>query len=72
MVRTFRAASLPEIEIDEVVCNSRAYSRDPRHYTDPEVFKPERFLKDGQLDRSVLDPSMFAFGYGRRCILLEH
>ncbi len=46
----------------------RAYSRDLKHYADPEEFRPERFLKDGQLDHSVLDPSLMAFGYGRRCV----
>ncbi|KAI0718537.1 cytochrome P450 [Cerioporus squamosus] len=49
-----------------VIPNIWAYSRDLRHYADPEEFKPERFLKDGQLDHSVLDPSVMAFGYGRR------
>ncbi|KAJ8481542.1 hypothetical protein ONZ51_g5921 [Trametes cubensis] len=43
-----------------------AYSRDVRHYPDPEVFKPERFLQDGKLNPDVLDPSAFVFGYGRR------
>ncbi|RPD54268.1 cytochrome P450 [Lentinus tigrinus ALCF2SS1-7] len=55
-----------------VVSNVWAYSRDPRHYPDPEEFKPERFLKDGQLDPSVLDPSMIAFGYGRRICPGKH
>ncbi|RPD52912.1 cytochrome P450 [Lentinus tigrinus ALCF2SS1-7] len=55
-----------------VVSNIWAYSRDPRHYTDPEEFRPERFLKDGQLDHSVLDPGMIAFGYGRRICPGKH
>ncbi|KAH9894789.1 CyP450 monooxygenase [Cubamyces lactineus] len=49
-----------------LVYNIWGYSRDPRHYPDPEVFRPERFLKDGVLDPDVLDPSAFVFGYGRR------
>ncbi|RPD54269.1 cytochrome P450 [Lentinus tigrinus ALCF2SS1-6] len=55
-----------------VVSNIWAYSRDPRHYTDPEEFRPERFLKDGQLDQSVLDPGLIAFGYGRRICPGQH
>ncbi|KAI0373553.1 CyP450 monooxygenase [Pilatotrama ljubarskyi] len=49
-----------------VVSNIWAYSRDPRHYSDPETFMPERFLKDGKLNPDVLDPTEIAFGYGRR------
>lgn len=35
-------------------------------YPDPSKFKPERFIKDGELDPSVQDPELAAFGYGRR------
>ncbi|KAI0718523.1 cytochrome P450 [Cerioporus squamosus] len=55
-----------------MVPNIWAYSRDLRCYADPEEFKPERFLKDGALDRSVLDPSMFVFGFGRRICPGKH
>jgi len=33
---------------------------------DPSAFKPERFIKDGQLDPNIRDPFMIAFGFGRR------
>ncbi|KAI8994065.1 cytochrome P450 [Trametes punicea] len=49
-----------------VVSNIWAYSHDPRNYSDPETFMPERFLKDGELDPDVLDPTEIVFGYGRR------
>ena len=35
-------------------------------YPDPSAFKPERFIKDGQLDPNIRDPSTVAFGFGRR------
>ncbi|KAJ7629466.1 cytochrome P450 [Mycena polygramma] len=35
-------------------------------YSDPFSFKPERFIKNGMLDTGVLDPTTFAFGFGRR------
>jgi hypothetical protein len=38
----------------------------PEMYPEPETFSPERFLKDGKVDRSILDPADVAFGFGRR------
>ena len=35
-------------------------------YPDPFAFKPERFLKDGQLNPNIRDPALMAFGFGRR------
>ncbi|KAH9855895.1 cytochrome P450 [Lenzites betulinus] len=49
-----------------VIANIWAYLNDPKHYPGPEKFTPERFLKDGQLNPDVLDPTNIAFGYGRR------
>ena len=44
----------------------RAMLNDERIYPEPQIFKPERFLKNGQLDTSVRDPMDIAFGFGRR------
>ncbi|KIO29647.1 hypothetical protein M407DRAFT_70131 [Tulasnella calospora MUT 4182] len=38
-------------------------SRNPKYYTDPSSFKPERFLEGAE---PVLDPRQFVFGFGRR------
>ncbi|EMD39046.1 hypothetical protein CERSUDRAFT_93086 [Gelatoporia subvermispora B] len=43
-----------------------AILHDPEHYPDPEVFSPERYLKDGRLNPAVRDPAVAAFGAGRR------
>ncbi|EDR09909.1 uncharacterized protein LACBIDRAFT_248682 [Laccaria bicolor S238N-H82] len=39
---------------------------DPEVFEAPEEFWPERYLKDGQIDPSVRDPVVAAFGFGRR------
>ena len=39
---------------------------DERDYPEPHIFKPERFLKNGELDSSVKDPMDIGFGFGRR------
>ncbi len=44
----------------------RSILHNEEHYPDPFVFRPERFLADGQLDETVLDPDVVAFGFGRR------
>ena len=41
---------------------------DPALYEDPDVFRPERFIRDGKLDPSVQDPLAFVFGFGRRFV----
>lgn len=35
-------------------------------YPDPFAFKPDRFLKDGQINKEIRDPGRAAFGFGRR------
>ena len=37
-------------------------------YENPGDFRPERFIRNGQLDLSIRDPTAFIFGYGRRCV----
>ncbi|KAI0821983.1 cytochrome P450 [Trametes gibbosa] len=49
-----------------VVTNVWGILHDPKVYADPMAFRPERFIKDGQLDPSVLDPRDLMFGFGRR------
>ncbi|PIL24714.1 cytochrome P450 [Ganoderma sinense ZZ0214-1] len=47
--------------------NVWACMHDPAIYPDPEVFRPERFIRDGKLDFSTVpDPTRFVFGFGRR------
>ena len=40
--------------------------RNCEYYSEPEKFNPERFLRDGQLNPSVRDPTTLIFGFGRR------
>ncbi|KAI0820677.1 cytochrome P450 [Trametes gibbosa] len=60
----FRGYYIPKGTI--VIPNAWAFTRDTKHYPEPEEFRPERFLKDGKIDPDILDPVDFAFGYGRR------
>ncbi|KAI0697651.1 cytochrome P450 [Cerioporus squamosus] len=47
--------------------NVWACMQDPEVYPEPEVFRPERFIRDGKLDvTGVRDPFQFTFGFGRR------
>ena len=45
---------------------NRAILHDPETYPDPMTFNPDRFLKNGEIDRSVQDPTVACFGFGRR------
>ncbi|KAF8240485.1 cytochrome P450 [Tricholoma matsutake] len=49
-----------------VMPNAWAMLHDETVYPEPFEFKPERFMKDGQLDPTVRDPAHAAFGFGRR------
>ena len=49
-----------------VIQNVWAIFRDPNMYPDPEVFDPDRFLKDGKIDPLVFNPEDRVFGAGRR------
>jgi len=40
-------------------------------YPDPSSFKPERYLKNNQLDPNIMDPVLMAFGFGRRQVALR-
>lgn len=41
---------------------------DPGVYTDPHLFRPERFIRDGKINPEIRDPGRFVFGYGRRLV----
>ncbi|KAJ7760722.1 cytochrome P450 [Mycena maculata] len=48
-----------------VIANLWAMLQDESVYPDPQLFRPERFLVDGQLNPAVRSPDT-AFGFGRR------
>ncbi|KAJ3476484.1 hypothetical protein NLI96_g11119 [Meripilus lineatus] len=49
-----------------ILANVWAMLRDPEVYPSPEIFNPDRFLKDGALNPAIRDPRSVAFGFGRR------
>jgi len=49
-----------------VMVNTWAIMHDPDFFKMPLEFIPERYLKDGALDPTVLDPEAVTFGLGRR------
>ncbi|KAF9527652.1 cytochrome P450 [Crepidotus variabilis] len=60
---SYKGMRIPKGSIIQV--NVRLIHHDPRNYTDPYVFRPERFLPERPEDMP-LDPSLVAFGFGRR------
>ncbi|OSC99371.1 CyP450 monooxygenase [Trametes coccinea BRFM310] len=55
-----------------VVANIWWYLHDPERFPEPDVFRPERYLKNGKLDPDSFDPADIAFGYGRRACPGRH
>ncbi|THG93719.1 hypothetical protein EW026_g7591 [Hermanssonia centrifuga] len=49
-----------------IIPNSWAMLHNAEDYPSPEEFNPDRFIANGALDPDVLDPSLIAFGFGRR------
>ncbi|KAI8996327.1 cytochrome P450 [Trametes punicea] len=60
----YRGWRIPEGAI--VMVNAWAILHDPEVFPEPEVFRPERFLKGGKSNPDILDPASVAFGFGRR------
>jgi len=48
------------------VDSSRGMTHDDALYSLPYEFKPERFIKNGDVDKDVTDPRSIIFGFGRR------
>lgn len=41
---------------------------DERHFPEPDVFNPDRFIINGRLEADVRDPTQIVFGFGRRYV----
>lgn len=55
-----------------VIGNAWAMLHNEADYPNPELFRPERFLKGGKLDNDVRDPIALSFGFGRRACPGSH
>ena len=50
----------------------RACMHDEKMYEQPEVFRPERFIReDSTIDTGIRDPEAFTFGFGRRYVAID-
>ena len=49
-----------------LTCLDRSMTHSQDIYGDPDVFRPERFLKDCKLDPDTAYPEAIMFGFGRR------
>jgi len=49
-----------------VIGNGWSILHDSDEFSEPEEYRPERYLKDGKLNQDIRSPSVAAFGYGRR------
>ena len=50
----------------DLIALPRAVLHDEKLYPEPFSFKPDRFLKDGKINKDVCDPLVATFGFGRR------
>ncbi|KAJ3572125.1 hypothetical protein NP233_g3289 [Leucocoprinus birnbaumii] len=49
-----------------VLGNGWTILHDPQEFESPDQYIPERYLKDGKINPEVRDPTVAAFGYGKR------
>ncbi|KAI9058197.1 CyP450 monooxygenase [Trametes sanguinea] len=61
---SFRGYFVPADTI--LVVNVWDILHDPVEYPQPDEFRPERFIRDGQLNPDIRDPTQYMFGFGRR------
>ncbi|KAJ7639248.1 cytochrome P450 [Roridomyces roridus] len=54
-----------------IMANTWLFFRDPKIYSDPEAFRPERFIKTATHAKEM-DPKDILFGYGRRACPGSH
>ncbi|TFK28471.1 cytochrome P450 [Coprinopsis marcescibilis] len=66
----FRGYFIPKGTI--IVANAWSMLHNEDMYPNPELFIPERYVKDGAIDPLVLDPATIAFGFGRRTCAGSH
>ena len=47
----------------------RSVLHDPKSFNNPMEYDPERYLKDGKLNRDMMDSDSVSFGFGRRSVI---